>query len=77
MSREIERITLSVEYIVYHLFEYAHDTKKSLKETMQEYLDKAWELVEKCQATETEALHIRDLCRIVSMILDSDNEIVF
>lgn len=76
MEREIERVTLSVEYIVYHLFEYAHD-KQSLEATMQEYLDKAWELVEKHQATIPEALHIRDLGRIVSMILDSDNEIVF
>lgn len=76
MSREIERITMSVEYIVYHLFEYAHDTK-SLRDTMQGYLDKAWELVEKYEATENEALHIRDLAKCVCMILDSDNEIIF
>lgn len=76
MKREIENITLSMEYIVYHLFEYAHDTK-SLKDTMQEYLDKALELVEKNEATIPEALHIRDLCRIVCMILESDTDIVF
>lgn len=76
MKREIESITLSVEYIVYHLFEYTHDVK-SLKDTMQEYLDKAWELVEKHEATIPEALHIRDLGRIVCMILESNTDIVF
>jgi hypothetical protein len=76
MKREIENITLSMEYIVYHLSEYADDTKK-LKETIQEYLDKAWVLVEKYEATTPEALHIRDLGRIVNMILDSHNNIVF
>lgn len=76
MEREIERVTLSVEYIVYHLFEYAHDTQ-SLEATMQEYLDKAWELVEKHEATIPEALHIRDLGRIVNMILESNTDIIF
>lgn len=76
MKREIEKITLSMEYIVYHLSEYVDDTK-NLKETVQEYLDKAWELVEKYEATTPEALHIRDLGRIVNMILESNTNIVF
>ena len=76
MKREIEKITLSMEYIVYHLSEYVDDTK-ILKETMQEYLDKAWKLVEKYEATTPEALHFRDLGRIVCMILDSQNDIIF
>ncbi len=76
MKTEIERITMSVEYIVYHLFEYAHDTK-SLRNTMQEYLDKAWELVEELKATEDEALHIRDLAKCVNLILDADDMIIF
>lgn len=76
MKREIENITLSMEYIVYHLSEYVDDTK-NLKETVQEYLDKAWELVEKHEATTQEALHIRDLGRIVNMILESNINIVF
>lgn len=76
MKREIENITLSMEYIVYHLSEYVDDTK-NLKETVQEYLDKAWELVERYEATTQEALHIRDLGRIVNMILESNTNIVF
>ena len=76
MKREIENITLSMEYIVYHLSEYV-DYTKNLKETVQEYLDKAWEFVEKHEATIPEALHIRDLGRIVNMILDSNTDIIF
>lgn len=76
MKREIENITLSMEYILYHLSEYVDDTK-NLKETVQKYLDKAWELVEKHEATIQDALHIRDLGRIVNMILESNKAIVF
>ena len=74
--RKIEKITSAVTYITYHLYEYAHDTEK-LKEALQEYLDQAWECVENMDATEGEALHIRDLCRLVNMILDSDEQLVF
>lgn len=74
--KNIEKITLSVTYITYHLYEYAHDTEK-LKDTLQEYLNQAWECVENMEATEDEALHIRDLCRLVNMILNSDNQLVF
>ena len=74
--KKIEKITLSVTYIVYHLNEYAHDIEM-LKETLQKYLDEAWECVENMEASECEALHIRDLTRLVAMILDSEKEIVF
>lgn len=74
--KDIEKITLSVTYITYHLYEYAHDTEK-LKDTLQEYLDQAWECVENMEATEDEALHIRDLCRLIDMILSSEDQIVF
>ena len=76
MMREIEKVTMSVEYVTYHLFEYVHDVQ-SLRDTVQEYLDKAWELVEENRATEEEALHIRDLAKCICMILDADNEIIF
>lgn len=74
--KKIEKITLSVTYIVYHLNEYAHDTEM-LKRTLQEYLDDAWQCVKNMDASENEALHIRDLARLVNMILDSEEEIVF
>ena len=74
--KNIEKITLSVTYITYHLYEYAHDTEK-LKDTLQEYLNQAWECVENMEATEDEALHIRDLCRLINMILNSEDQIVF
>ena len=74
--KKIEKITLSVTYIVYHLNEYAHDTEM-LKQTLQKYLDEAWECVENNEASENEALHIRDLSRLVNTILDSEEEIVF
>ena len=74
--KKIEKITLSVTYIVYHLNEYAHDTEM-LKQTLQKYLDEAWECVENNEASENEALHIRDLSRLVNMILESEEEIVF
>ena len=74
--KKIEKITMSVTYIVYHLYEYAHDTE-NLKDTLQEYLDEAFECVENMEATEDEALHIRDLGRLVCMILESDNQLVF
>ena len=74
--KKIEKITLSLTYITYHLYEYAHDTEK-LKDTLQEYLDQAWGCVENMEATNDEALHIRDLCRLVNMILDSDEQLVF
>lgn len=74
--KKIEKVTLAVTYIVYHLYEYAHDTV-NLKDTLQEYLDEAWECVENMEVTEGEALHIRDLCRLVCMILESDNQLVF
>lgn len=76
MKTEIEKVTMSVEYVVYHLFEYAHDVQ-SLRDKMQEYLDKAWELVRENRATEEEALHVRDLAKCVCMILDADKEIIF
>lgn len=76
MMREIEKLTMSVEYITYHLFEYVHDVQ-SLRDTVQEYLDKAWELVEENRATEYEAFHIRDLAKCICMILDADNDIIF
>lgn len=74
--KNIEKITLAVTYIVYHLYEYAHDIEK-LKDTLREYLNEAWECVENMEATEDEALHIRDLCHLVNMILDSDNRLLF
>ncbi len=74
--KKIEKITSSVKYIVYHLNEYAHDTE-GLKRTLQEYLDQAWECVENMEASEDEALHVRDLARLANMILDSEKEIVF
>lgn len=74
--KKIEKITLSVTYIVYHLNEYAHDTEM-LKQTLQKYLDEAWECVENNEASKNEALHIRDLSRLVNMILESEEEIVF
>lgn len=74
--KKIEKITLSVTYIVYHLNEYAHDTEM-LKQTLQKYLDEAWECVENMEASEDQALHVRDLARLVCMILDSEKEIVF
>nr|DAW42112.1 MAG TPA: hypothetical protein [Caudoviricetes sp.] len=67
---------MSVEYIVYHLNEYAANTRET-RDILQGYLDQAWNLVEEVQATKDEAFHIRDLARLVSMIFDSDNEIVF
>ena len=42
--RKIEKITLAVTYITYHLYEYAHNTEE-LKDTLQEYLDQAWECI--------------------------------
>ena len=74
--KKIEKITMSVTYIVYHLCEYAHDTEK-LKNTLQEYLNEAWKCVGNMEATEDEALHVRDLCRLVNMILDTDERIIF
>lgn len=74
--KKIEKITLSVTYIVYHLNEYAHDTEM-LKQTLQKYLDEAWECVENNEASKNEALHIRDLARLANMILDSEEVIVF
>lgn len=74
--KKIEKITLSVTYIVYHLNEYAHDTEM-LKQILQKYLDEAWECVENNEASKNEALHIRDLSRLVNMILESEEEIVF
>lgn len=74
--KKIEKITLSVTYIVYHLNEYAHDTEM-LKQTLQKYLDEAWECVKNMEASKNEALHIRDLARLVNMILNSEEEIVF
>lgn len=73
---KIEKITLSVTYIVYHLNEYAHDTE-ALKEILQKYLDEAWECVKNLEATKTDALHIRDLGRLVHLILTSEEEIIF
>lgn len=73
---KIEKITLSVTYIVYHLNEYAHDTE-ALKEILQKYLDEAWECVKNLEATKTDALHIRDLVRLVHLILTSEEEIIF
>lgn len=72
--KKIEKITLEVMYIVYHLYEYVYDVEK-LKDTLQEYLDEAWECVENMEATKHEALHIRDLCRLVCMILELDNKL--
>lgn len=74
--KKIEKITLSVTYIVYHLNEYAHDTEM-LKEILQKYLDEAWECVKNLEATKTDALHIRDLGRLVHLILTSEEEIIF
>lgn len=74
--KEIEKVTVSVEYVTYHLFEYVHDVQ-SLRDTVQEYLDKAWELVEENRAAEEEALHVRDLAKCICMILDADKEIIF
>ena len=74
--KEIEKITKSVEYIAYHLCEYK-DTPKATNWLLQDYLDKAWELVKNHEATEVEALHIRDLGRLVNMILDSSENILF
>ena len=74
--KKIEKITLSVTYIVYHLNEYAHDTEM-LKEILQKYLDEAWECVKNMEASKSEALHIRDLARLVNMILSSEEEIIF
>lgn len=74
--REIEKITKAVEYVAYHLIEYK-DTTKETRLLLQGYLDKAWELAENHEASEDEALHIRDLGRLVNMILDSNEQIVF
>lgn len=74
--KKIEKITLAVTYIAYHLYEYANSEDK-LRETLQEYLDEAWECVENLEASEGEALHIRDLARLVNMIIESDKNIVF
>lgn len=74
--KKIEKITMSVTYIAYHLYEYAHDTE-NLKDTLQEYLDEAWKCVENMEATVDEALHIRDLCLLVNIILEADTELVF
>ena len=74
--REIDKITMSVEYIVYHLYEYATDTLQT-RTRLQEYLDQAWDLINEFQATKDEALHIRDLARLVSMIFDSEHLILF
>lgn len=74
--KKIEKITMSVNYIAYHLYEYANDTE-NLKETLQEYLDEAWKCVENMEATECDALHIRDLCLLINMILATDTVLVF
>ena len=74
--KKIEQITLAVTYIAYHLYEYANNEDK-LRETLQEYLDEAWECVENLEASEGEVLHIRDLARLVNMIIESDKNIVF
>lgn len=74
--KEIKKITAAVEYIAYHLSEYKNSVNAT-KATLQDYLDKAWALVEKHEASEDEALHIRDLGRLINMVFDSDNQIVF
>lgn len=74
--KEIDRLTMSVEYIVYHLYEYATDSLQT-RTRLQEYLDQAWGLVNEFQATKDEALHIRDLVRLVSMIFDSEHLTLF
>lgn len=74
MRTEIQKVTEAMQYVVYHLSEYEEE---SLKRLSQGYLDRAWDLFDRGEATEYEALHIRDLGRIVCMILDSKKEIVF
>ena len=74
--KEIDRLTMSVEYIVYHLYEYATDSLQT-RTRLQEYLDQAWGLVNEFQVTKDEALHIRDLVRLVSMIFDSEHLTLF
>lgn len=66
---KINRINLAVDYIVLHLDEYKNDFE-SLKQTMQNYLDEAWKLVEDYEATEGDALRIRDLARTVNGIIE-------